>query len=82
MAAAVSGEYRRSVGPVRVDPGQLAGMAVLCIDNDPQILDGMKPLLGDGAVSVLMAPDLPAAITVIDKVETHPERVAGRLSPR
>ena len=32
--------------PQRVDRGQLAGIAVLCIDNEPKMLDGMETLLG------------------------------------
>ena len=36
----------RRATPPRVDRGQLAGIAVLCIDNEPQILDGMETLLG------------------------------------
>ncbi len=52
--------------PMRTDPAQLAGMAVLCIDNDPQILDGMEALLGGWGCLVLKAPDLPAAITAVE----------------
>ena len=32
---------RRRAKPPRVDRGQLAGITVLCIDNEPKILDGM-----------------------------------------
>jgi Na+/proline symporter/signal transduction histidine kinase len=68
VAAAVSaGTPRRS--PVRADPAQLAGMAVLCIDNDPQILDGMEALLGGWGCQVLKASDLPSAITAIEAVK-------------
>jgi len=47
------------------DPGQLAGIAVLCIDNDPQILDGMQTLLQGWGCHVLKAADLEAAIAAI-----------------
>jgi len=68
VAAAVSaGSPRRS--PVRADPAQLAGMAVLCIDNDPQILDGMEALLGGWGCQVLKASDLPSAIAAIESVK-------------
>ena len=67
---------------MRADPAQLAGMAVLCIDNDPQILDGMETLLGGWGCQVLKASDLPSAIAAIEAVEADPERYAGRLSPR
>jgi Na+/proline symporter/CheY-like chemotaxis protein len=52
-------------GPMRVDPAQLSGMAVLCIDNDPQILDGMEALLGGWGCQVLKAGDLAAAVAAI-----------------
>jgi Na+/proline symporter/signal transduction histidine kinase len=41
--------------------GQLATMTVLCIDNEPNILDGMRVLLGGWGCRVLSAPDLAAA---------------------
>src|SRR5262249_57350339 len=44
-----------------VDVGQLAGMTVLCIDNDPKILDGMKTLLGGWGCRVVATTDLAAA---------------------
>ena len=37
---------RRKSAPQRVDVSQLADMVVLCIDNEPKILDGMATLLG------------------------------------
>ena len=46
---------------MRTDPAQLAGIAVLCIDNDPQILDGMEALLGGWGCRVLKAVDLASA---------------------
>ena len=47
---------------VRADRGQLLGIAVLCIDNEPQILDGMQTLLGGWGCRVIKAPDLPGAL--------------------
>lgn len=55
--------------PARAVPAQLGGMAVLCIDNDPQILDGMEALLSGWGCQVLKAPDLPAAIVAIEASE-------------
>jgi signal transduction histidine kinase len=49
------------------EPGQLAGVTVLCIDNEPQILDGMQTLLEGWGCRVLKAPDLPIAIEVLGK---------------
>jgi CheY-like chemotaxis protein len=57
-------------GTARVDPGQLEGMAVLCIDNDQQILDGMETLLGGWGCRVLKAPDLALAVAVVAKTRT------------
>lgn len=59
--------------PFRVDPGQLAGMTVLCIDNDPQILDGMDALLSGWGCHVLKSSDLAAAAVAASRME-------GRLS--
>ena len=42
----------------RVDPGQLAGTAALCIDNEPAVLDGMETLLRGWGCEVIKAPDL------------------------
>jgi CheY-like chemotaxis protein len=47
--------------PMRTDPAQLAGLAVLCIDNDPQILDGMTVLLSGWGCHVHTAGDLEEA---------------------
>jgi len=56
--------------PLRVDAGQLAGMTVLCIDNEPQILDGMEALLGGWGCQVLTAAELKAAIAALDQNES------------
>ena len=65
VAAAVSATVTQG-GPMRADPAQLSGMAVLCIDNDPQILDGMEALLGGWGCQVLKAADLPTAVAIIE----------------
>ena len=52
--------------PARAVPAQLGGMAVLCIDNDPQILDGMDALLSGWGCRVMKAANLSAAIAVIE----------------
>jgi len=48
------------------DRGQLSGITVLCIDNEPTVLDGMETLLGGWGCRVLKAPDLATAITAIE----------------
>ncbi|HKY85123.1 MAG TPA: NahK/ErcS family hybrid sensor histidine kinase/response regulator, partial [Pseudorhodoplanes sp.] len=75
VTAAISGSAARRDEP-RADPGQLAGIAVLCIDNDPQILDGMQTLLRGWGCHVLAAPDLPAAIAAMD---SHRVNLSGLL---
>lgn len=65
VAAAVSASLPQR-GPLRTDPAQLSGMAVLCIDNELQILDGMEALLGGWGCQVLKAHDLASAIAVIE----------------
>jgi signal transduction histidine kinase len=47
------------------DRGQLSGITVLCIDNEPKVLDGMETLLGGWGCQVLKAPDLATAIAGI-----------------
>ena len=80
---------RRAVSPSavrrdepRADPGQLAGIAVLCIDNDPQILDGMQTLLQGWGCHVLKAPDLEARDRRDRQGPGRAQRVAGRLPSR
>jgi CheY-like chemotaxis protein/anti-sigma regulatory factor (Ser/Thr protein kinase) len=46
----------------RIDFAQLAGVAALCIDNDPAVLDGMETLLTGWGCSVLKAPGLDEAL--------------------
>jgi len=53
-----------------VDRSQLAGMVVLCIDNEPKILDGMDTLLGGWGCRVLKAPDLGIAIAAVSEAKT------------
>ena len=56
-----------------VDRGQLAGLAVLCVDNDLAILDGMETLLGGWGCRVLKAPDLKIAIEALAEVKGAPD---------
>jgi Na+/proline symporter/signal transduction histidine kinase len=46
--------------------GRLAGTVILCIDNEPAILDGMETLLGGWSCRVLKAADLAGALTVLE----------------
>jgi len=59
--------------PRRADLSQLADMLVLCIDNEPKILDGMETLLGGWGCRVLKAPDLETAIAVVAQSQVTPD---------
>ncbi len=45
---------------------------MLCIDNEPQILDGMETLLGGWGCRVLKAADLKAALASVADAKTVP----------
>ncbi len=49
----------------RVDHGRIAEICALCIDNDPNILDGMATLLHGWGCEALQAADLPGAIAAV-----------------
>ena len=44
-------------------------MLVLCIDNEPKILDGMETLLGGWGCRVLKAPDLKSALAAVSDAQ-------------
>jgi CheY-like chemotaxis protein len=48
-----------------IDPS-LAGLRVLCVDNDPDILAGMRALLGRWQVEVLCAATIDEALTQVN----------------
>ena len=53
--------------------GQLAGTVVVCIDNEPAILDGMQTLLRGWGCRVLQAVDLAAALAAIAASGCEPD---------
>jgi signal transduction histidine kinase/CheY-like chemotaxis protein/PAS domain-containing protein len=55
-----------------IDRGQLAGIEVVCIDNDLAILDGMELVLAGWGCRVLKAADLAAAIAAIEESKLVP----------
>src|SRR5215475_12378301 len=63
--------------PVRdraeVDRGQLAELCVLCIDNEPTILDGMDTLLGGWGCRVIKAADLASALAALAESKCTPD---------
>jgi Na+/proline symporter/signal transduction histidine kinase/ActR/RegA family two-component response regulator len=56
----------------KADSGQLAGTSVLCIDNEPAVLDGMETLLRGWACEVIKAPNLAVALAAIAESATMP----------
>jgi len=50
----------------KIAAGRLAGTVILCIDNEPAILDGMETLLGGWSCRVLKAADLAGALAALD----------------
>jgi len=72
LAPALPSGARKSE-PRRVkNVSQLADMLVLCIDNEPKILDGMATLLGGWGCRVLMAPDLKSALSTVSEAKAVP----------
>jgi Na+/proline symporter/signal transduction histidine kinase/CheY-like chemotaxis protein len=55
-----------------VDPGHLAGISVLCIDNEPSVLDGMETLLRGWGCTVLKASDLAGALEALEAAPLAP----------
>jgi CheY-like chemotaxis protein len=70
--APAAARLRGSGGQQPLDVGQLTGMAVLCIDNDAKILDGMTTLLGGWGCRVIAATDLAAATAALREEQTAP----------
>ncbi len=60
LAPALPGDLPQRA-PDRAELGELAGMTILCIDNDAKVLDGMETLLTGWGCHVLKATDLKAA---------------------
>jgi CheY-like chemotaxis protein len=62
--------------PVRKSAaGQLVGAAVLCIDNEPTILDGMQTLLGGWGCRVVTAENLAQAQAALEASGSEPDGV-------
>jgi signal transduction histidine kinase/ActR/RegA family two-component response regulator len=70
--APAAAKPRNRSEPKTVDLRRLTGMAVLCIDNDPKILDGMKTLLGGWGCRVITATDLAAAADALRDEKSAP----------
>ncbi len=72
VAMAASQPQRQALGS---DPTQLAGMTILCIDNDRQILDGMEALLGGWGCRVFKAASLAEANALLADAAAPPNSI-------
>ncbi|MCK5550990.1 MAG: response regulator, partial [Hyphomicrobiaceae bacterium] len=63
----------RRTAPVRIGAGQISGCRVLCIDNEPDILEGMETLLAGWNCSVLKAKDTQEALELVRASSQPPE---------
>ena len=72
LAPALPSDVRERT-PRRVEAGQLAGLTVLCIDNEAKILDGMETLLGGWGCNVLTAADLKGALAAVADAKAPPQ---------
>jgi CheY-like chemotaxis protein/anti-sigma regulatory factor (Ser/Thr protein kinase) len=70
--APAAARLRGSGAPKPPEVGQLTGMAVLCIDNDAKILDGMRTLLGGWGCRVIAATDVTAAMAALGAEQAAP----------
>jgi len=65
IAAAPAALGEAHAPEARLDYGRIAATTVLCVDNDPNILDGMATLLHGWGCEALQAADLDGAIAAV-----------------
>ncbi|MDH3579911.1 MAG: PAS-domain containing protein, partial [Hyphomicrobiales bacterium] len=61
----------------RAPVGDIAGTTVLCIDNEPAILDGMDTLLSNWGCSVITATDSRSAVKAVEAKSTVPDIIVA-----
>jgi Na+/proline symporter/signal transduction histidine kinase/CheY-like chemotaxis protein len=71
--AAAIGLASRPPAALRLEPGRLDGMVVLCIDNERAILEGMETLLTGWGCRVLKGADLAEALAALAANGLEPE---------
>jgi len=71
--AAAIGSAVPPAAALRLEPGRLDGMVVLCIDNERAILDGMETLLSGWGCRVLKGADLDEAMAAIAASRLEPD---------
>ncbi len=67
----------REATPIRPVSEPLKGLKVLCIDNEPQILDGMRVLLGGWGCEVLTAESLAVLSTLALSLPSPPDAIVA-----
>jgi signal transduction histidine kinase len=70
---APAASYARETAASLIGVSQLGDMNVLCIDNEPKILDGMESLLTGWGCKVLKAADLAAAAAMMQDAKPAPQ---------
>ncbi|HEY1746122.1 MAG TPA: PAS domain-containing hybrid sensor histidine kinase/response regulator [Xanthobacteraceae bacterium] len=73
VATAAVDKPALAVVPGRSAAGSLIGTSVLCIDNEPSILDGMRVLLSGWGCRVLTATDLTTALATLAGSGVEPD---------
>jgi Na+/proline symporter/signal transduction histidine kinase len=56
-------------------PSGISGLRILCIDNEPAILEGMRVLVGGWGCEVLTAVDDRSAIAVLKRIKGQPDAI-------
>ncbi|MEM8797392.1 MAG: hybrid sensor histidine kinase/response regulator, partial [Pseudomonadota bacterium] len=74
-APSVVADLPKDLAPQQIQSGNLSTLAVLCIDNEPEILEGMKTLLSGWGCHVLTAANLEDSITAIETWGRPPDGV-------
>jgi Na+/proline symporter/signal transduction histidine kinase len=62
-----------AAGPPPARPSNLAGLRIVCVDNEPAILDGMRQLLGDWGCEVATARSAKAALAHLRNGGARPD---------
>jgi Na+/proline symporter/signal transduction histidine kinase len=71
-AAGITSVFKPLAGS-RIEPGRLDGMVVLCIDNEPAILNGMETLLNGWGCRVLKGIGLAEAMAALEASGLEPD---------
>ena len=66
---AIASERKRDVTPIALTTGQLEGLTVLCVDNEPDILAGMEIMLSGWGCHVIIASTPEEALDVSRRYE-------------